>query len=101
MKNRVLKAFASAIGVFSIMGCSNNAEESNRVNKNAEYSIYISNGGELSYEKWIREREKAPFKNNKGEPGETIKSIKVNDNGELMVEFTDGQIINAGKVKEE
>ena len=49
MKNRVLKAFASAIGVFSIMGCSNNAEESNRVNKNVEYSIYISNGGGPSF----------------------------------------------------
>ena len=101
MKKRVLKAFVTTMSVFSIVGCSNNAEEHNRMNKNEEYSIYINNGGELSYEKWNKEREVAPFKNNKGEPGDTIKSLKVNENGELMVELTNGQIINAGKVKEE
>ena len=84
------------MSAFTLMSCADNPKP----NPNAyeEYASYRSKGGSLSYEEWLKKKDMS--KKGKGDEGVSIKSMKVNEKGELIIELSDGTIINAGVISD-
>lgn len=98
MKKSITLGLLSFLGACSIIGCTNGKEKT-PPNYYEEYTIYVSKGGKLPYLEWIKEKKKSD-KKEKGDPGSYVKSVSVNEKGELLIELTDGRIINAGKISD-
>ncbi|GEM_PF-2997265 len=94
MKKRLMILLLGLMGTFALLSCNNHPDSFKRASLREEYSVYTKGGGNLSYEEWLKK------KIEKIETKVTIKSFEVNSKDELIVELTNGQIINAGKIPE-
>ncbi len=93
------------LAVYSYKKGPSNAGEATQIEKiYAQYVVYAQAEGQepLSYEEWL-----ATIKGEKGDKGDTgaqgadgvgIKNAYINEDGELIVEFTVGEPINLGKI---
>ncbi len=94
MKKGLMISLLSFMSAFCLSSCNSKPNAFSHLSPREEYSIYISRGGNLGYEEWLKKNIE------KSESKVTVKSFKVNSKDELIVELTNGQIINAGKIPE-
>ena len=98
MKKSITLGLLSFISACSIISCTNGKEKTPPKDYE-EYTIYVSKGGKLPYLEWVKEKKRSG-KKEKGDPGSSVKSVSVNEKGELIIELSDGRIINAGKISD-
>lgn len=111
-----MKKFLIALLVFTIcacsalsfVGCGNDTAENGDAKLMAIYGTYVAYAQEnavepLSYEEWLDSIKGQNGKDGKdgidGKDGLSIKSVEVNEEGKLIITFTDNTFVDAGKVK--
>ena len=104
MKKMITLLLSATVAASCLIGFAGCGETQNTANVDSEiYAVYLASGRELSYDEWYAEllKNAKGDKGDKGDPGEDgvgIKSVTLNENGELVLEFTDGNKKNLGEV---
>ncbi len=82
--------------MLTLFSCSS----SPRVNSTVfpEYVSYKEKGGALNYEDWIKRREALAITSDGDSKGASVEYMLINAKGELIIELSDGTIINAGSI---
>ena len=104
MKKMITLLLSATVAASCLIGFAGCGDKQQTADVDSEiYAVYLASGSELSYDEWYAEllKNAKGDKGDKGDPGEDgvgIKSVTLNENGELVLEFTDGNKKNLGEV---